>query len=122
MKTLILAAAIVSTLAFVATHSHANARPIITSPVTAQVDATVWTWSEQTPLAQPAMIYVPEQTIVVEASHVTHATPKAAHVETYDEHVKRLMTATPEMVSCAACTPRKPFESVSGHVSHLGDR
>jgi hypothetical protein len=116
MKTLILSAAIVSTLAFVATHSHANARPVIA------IDST---------------IYVPEQTIVADAPTVEgHAmvldvtpitivgrkAPKAAHVETYDEHVKRLMTATPEMVSCASCFARKPFESVSGHVSHLGDR
>jgi hypothetical protein len=117
MKTLIIAAALVSSFAFVVTHAHARAHVTGAAPAMAA-----------TAEATPAILYVPEQTIIVDNTPVTHAVRPAArpavraHVETDAEHVMRLMTATPEMVSCAACTPRKPFESMSGRVSHLGDR
>jgi hypothetical protein len=118
MKTLIIAAALVSSFAFVATHAHAQRMVIGTDGAATPVAAPAATPSEV-----PAVLYIPEQVIAFDASHVTHVSANATHhVETHDEHVARLMTATPEMVSCAACTPRKPFESMSGRVSHLGDR
>jgi hypothetical protein len=88
----------------------------------------------------PTVLQIPEQTIygdppavapVVTASVVIYdhtpvtfvgAQVARKHVETDAEHIARLMTATPEMVDCAACVARKPFESMSGRVSRLGDR
>jgi hypothetical protein len=114
MKTLIVSAALVSILAAVATHSHASTRHVVTPVIATVVQAPA--------VVEAPTLYVSEQTIVGVVPSARRVPRAAEHVETDAEHVARLMSATPEMVSCAACTPRKPFESYTGHVSHLGDR
>ncbi len=119
MKTLIIAAAIVSTFAFAATHAKAHANAPHGMPTAAPV-ATTPVYGPVTLTADVMVLDV--TTVTHHGANTTHRSVSAAHTESYAEHVQRLMTAAPEMVSCAGCTPRHAGESYSGHISHLGDR
>jgi hypothetical protein len=116
MKTIILAAFAVTLVALFANR--------FDRPVNASVQASPASQASAVAPSAPPTIYLPERTITAEVPRVAptarpRPVSKPAHAETDAEHVARLMTATPEMVSCAGCTPRKPFETYTGKVSRL---
>lgn len=124
MKTIILAAFAVVLVALFANRFDGSARALTRANAQAS-PATVQTAGSVADRAvfdnAPVTIYLAERTIAAQAPRTATTARKVAtpHQETDAEHVQRLMTATPEMVSCAGCTPRKPFETYTGKVSRL---
>lgn len=122
LDTLIVSAGLASLVACAAHHTPRGASFEPTPGTLMVPEQTIYGEVPAAPVAAPI---VTAHVVVYEHTPVTFVGARPvvrAHVETDAEHVARLMTATPEMVDCAACTPRKPFESMSGRVSRLGDR